>query len=407
MKILYVTPFFRFPPDFGLGIRNYHILECLTERHTVLTVSYGPDSTGKTDQWLAGRGSSCSRLSYAFPRTVSNNRWTTVRRMFYYPTASFQRFAPTTLARRLNDLLQQHPDVDLILFDTQLVGQTLLYQAFNQPCILVMADVYEAWFRRQVMVTGWRPFAAVYLADWLKTALYERRILSRYRYIVTVSANDYDIVAGRDGQSEVTLFPNGVDTAYFAPVSPQTNKEDVLLFVGAFGYGPNVDAFLYFCREIFPLLRARRPQIKFMAVGRDPSPDMKALAEREPGITVIGAVPDVRPYYAQASLAVIPLRLGSGLKLKTLEAFAMEVPVVSTSVGCEGIVAQDGQHLLVASTPETFADKVIWLLEHPDQAYFMARRARQLVEEQYDWQAITKSFEAYLLRIVGTKEGQG
>jgi len=138
-----------------------------------------------------------------------------------------------------------------------------------------------------------------------------------------------------------------------------------------------------------------------MAVGHYPSPEMQAIAANDTGVTVTGSVEDVRPYYARASVVVVPLRAGGGLKLKTLEAFAMQVPVVATPVGSEGIAAHDGTHLLVAATATAFAEKVVCLLEHSEEAHAMARRARLLAQKEYDWRTIAGKFGNYLKQIGG------
>ncbi len=399
MKLVYVTPFLRVPPDFGLGIRNYHLLRHLTERHAVRIVTYGNDETGQTDAWLSERGCAITRLPLSFPYRAFYSRRDSLRRIIAYPPSSFQRYAPDVLGKCLEQLVHQEPDINGIVLDTQLMGQVVLHRSIDKPCVMALADIQQVHLRRALSTIGWRPLKVVYFSEWLKTSAYERHVLKRHRHIVVVSSDDEKFVRRHSPQADIAFIPNGVDTEYFAPAKLQPDHT-TLLFVGGFEYGPNVDAFHYFHQEIFPLVRAYRPDIRFIAVGRNPSESIKAVAIRDPQVTVTGTVDDVRPYYAQSTLVVTPLRIGGGTKLKLLEAFAMGVPVVSTSVGCEGTEARDGEHLRVADSPKTFAESVLWLLDHRTEALAIAERARTLVVSCYEWRSLSSEFERYLIKVI-------
>jgi glycosyltransferase involved in cell wall biosynthesis len=403
MRLIYVTPFLSIPPDYGLSIRNYHILQYLSQHHTVEVVLCDGDEPGRTGEWLLERGCRLAQLPpLAVPRS-SQSRRDSLRRALTYPPLYFQRFSPARLARHLQTSLSQRPDTDAIVFDTQLTGQVLVEHSLPKPCacVMVIADVYEVFMRRRLSAVGLRPFALISLADWLQTRAYERAILKSHQHIVTVSPGDREVVARLHPEGDIAVSPNGVDTRCFTPSStPRTPNH--LLFVGSFSYEPNADAFLYFCERVLPIIRQQRPDVRVTAVGREPTPRILALGQADPMITVTGSVADVRPYYASASVAIVPLRYGSGTKLKTLEAFAMGVPVVATSVGCEGLSATDGEHALIADTPRVFAERTLQVLQYPAQAEEMAWRARRLVERYYSWDAIAPRFEEYLRHVVSS-----
>jgi len=398
MKLLFVTPFFRVPADFGIGIRNYQVLDHLTPRHEVTVITYGKDESGQTDLWLAARGAKVVRLPYAVPWTNSTGRLMALRNLFTYPPASFQRFSASQLCEAIDSCLAQTPDIDLIIFDTELTGHAALTAKLNKPYAMIVHDIYGESLRGQYKVTAWRPHKVVRLVDWLKTSYYERRVLARHDNLITVSRSDEAYLKQNFPNARVVFSSNGVDTDAF---SRNGHKDDgqTLLFVGGFEYEPNVDAFFYFCREILPLVRAQRPEVKFVAVGRHPSAAMREYALANEYVTLTGVVKDVRPYYGRASVVVLPLRFGSGMKLKTLEAFAMGVPVVSTSVGVEGIDAEDGVHCAVEDTAEEFAEQILKFLSSPDAARETAGRARELVEGSYAWTAIMAELEAGLIDI--------
>ena len=157
-------------------------------------------------------------------------------------------------------------------------------------------------------------------------------------------------------------------------------------------YGPNVDAMVWFCEEIFPLIRRARPDIELMIVGRDPVPEVLALGET-PGVTVTGGVEDVRPYFGQAAVFVAPLRAGGGTRLKILEAMAMGVPVVSTTLGSEGLEVVPGADLLESDEPDGFARQVLRILDDAVLAARLAEHARCTVDTRYAWPVVAAELE--------------
>lgn len=398
MKLLFITPFFRVPADFGIGIRNYQVLEHLTARHEVTVITYGADESGQTDSWLAARGAKVVRLPYAVPWTNGTGRLMALRNLFTYPPASFQRFSAGELSEAIDSCLAQTPDIDLIIFDTELTGHAALTAKLNKPYAMIVHDIYGESLRRQFKVTAWRPHKVVRLVDWLKTSYYERRVLARHQNLITVSRSDEAYLRKHFPRARVAFSSNGVDTEAFSR-NGQRYDGQTLLFVGGFEYEPNVDAFFYFCREILPLVRAQRSEVKFVTVGRNPTTAMRAYAAANDSVTLTGAVEDVRPYYGRASVVVLPLRFGSGMKLKTLEAFAMGVPVVSTPVGVEGIEAEDGVHCAVADIAGKFAEQILQFLSSRETAKETARRARELVDQNYSWKSVMLQLEAELVEI--------
>jgi glycosyltransferase involved in cell wall biosynthesis len=156
----------------------------------------------------------------------------------------------------------------------------------------------------------------------------------------------------------------------------------------------------YFCRDILPLIRAEEPGVSLTIVGRAPTPAVKRLAD-EHGVTVTGRVDDVRPYMEEAAVYIVPLRIGGGTRLKIFEAMAMAKPVVSTTIGAEGLPVSDGTDVLLADEPQSFARAVVDLLRDPSRRAAMAAAARTLVVERYDWSAVAGELEEALVRFSG------
>ena len=231
-------------------------------------------------------------------------------------------------------------------------------------------------------------------AGWLENKRWESFEIAASRgveAIVTVSETESRYFSGRVPQTPVCIVPNGVDTCYFQP-RDRSNLQRGLLFTGRMDYAPNVDAARWFCSEILPLVRGRCPEVTLTIVGRSPTPDVQALANL-PGVTVTGMVDDVRPYYGSASVFIVPLRFGGGTRLKILEAMSMEMPVVSTKLGCEGLDLVPGDDYLAADTPEGFADGVTDLLTDEGLRNGLTRRGRQTAIARFDWSIVGQAQE--------------
>jgi glycosyltransferase involved in cell wall biosynthesis len=194
------------------------------------------------------------------------------------------------------------------------------------------------------------------------------------------------------------VVPNGVDCEHFRPVGLELPGR-TLLFFGALDYYPNVDAILSFHDAIWPRLRDRYPDLELDIVGRQPPAAVRALAS-DARIGVSGFVDDIRPWIERASVVVVPLRAGSGTRLKVLEAMAMARPVVSTRIGVEGLDVVDGTHLLVADSTEEFAHAVEMFLDDPGMGRALGLTGRALVEAHYDWRAIGAAFGAFVEGVV-------
>jgi glycosyltransferase involved in cell wall biosynthesis len=199
----------------------------------------------------------------------------------------------------------------------------------------------------------------------------------------------------------IHVLPNGVDTQYFQPVTG-IEEEEALAFTGSLDWLPNDDAVLYFAREILPLIWQKKPAVKFYVVGKSPSVAVRDLAADE-RIAVTGRVEDVRPYLHRAKVFVVPLRIGGGTRLKILEAMSAERPVVSTTVGAEGIDYRDQHNIVLADQPAEFAQKVVDLLEDAAARRDLGRAGRQLVLNQYDWAIIGETLSGIYGKMLNEK----
>jgi glycosyltransferase involved in cell wall biosynthesis len=260
------------------------------------------------------------------------------------------------------------------------------------PCVLFQHNVETIIWQRHA-ANARDPLRKAYFALQAKRMFeYERHVCRSVARIIAVSDSDARLMESMFGVSGVATVPTGVDVEYFRPRGHADPVAD-LMFVGSMDWMPNSDGILYFVREILPLIRARRPGCTVAIVGRDPGPEIRALADRDSQIRVTGTVPDVRPYLWGSAVSIVPLRIGGGTRLKIYEAMAAGTAVVSTTVGAEGLDVESPEHIRLADTPETFAQACIDLLDDPARRQRTAAAASDLVSARFSWDQVVRSFE--------------
>ncbi len=245
------------------------------------------------------------------------------------------------------------------------------------------------------------------LRMWLNSVAmgsWEPRYANKFDRCTTVSEADRQLLLSANPNLTVDVIPNGVDLQKFRPLPPE-NTSTSLLFIGNLGYPPCSDAALYFCQEIFPHIQQQAETVEFWIVGRDPLPEVRALNSQF--VHVTGAVEDVVPYYRQSAVCLVPLRAGGGTRLKILEAMALGRPVVSTTIGCEGLEVIAGEHLLIADTPKQFAEQTLRLLRDRQLAQALAANGRRLVETRYGWDQIAEKLAGIYAELAVSSETIG
>jgi len=231
----------------------------------------------------------------------------------------------------------------------------------------------------------------------------ERSIGNVFDLVVLNSIVDESVIKELSASSNTLTVTNGVDMDYFSPGQGR-GENDKLVFTGVMGYPPNQDAALYFSEEIFPLIRAKRPQAQFWIVGNGPPEEIRNLARR-PGIHVTGEVADVRPFVRSSALVVCPLRLGTGVKNKILIAMAMEKATVATPLSIEGLDLADNREVALADGARAFADKVVHLLENPAEADRLGANGLIRVRERHSWAAMARSLETAIDSVMTSRNG--
>jgi glycosyltransferase involved in cell wall biosynthesis len=270
--------------------------------------------------------------------------------------------------------------------------------------ILFQHNVESLIFARHAE-TARNPFKSIlYRQQWRMLRAFERQSADFVDAQVTVSDNDTRLLRDDFGMSNVLgAVPTGVDCSYFTPGRSPEHKA-VLAFLGSMDWAANQEAVDWFIEQILPRVWARVPATEFLIVGRNPPARLAALAAAEARIRITGTVADVRPSMQQATAMVLPLRVGGGTRIKIYEAMAMGVPVISTTIGAEGLDVEHGRNILLADTAQTFTDSAIRLLTEPKVAEELAAVAREHVADNYSWTRVAQIFSDYCAQAVQCAE---
>ncbi|MEY5100491.1 MAG: hypothetical protein RJA36_3210 [Pseudomonadota bacterium] len=390
MKILYVCHRFPFPPKSGSKIRAFNMIRHLSERHEVTVCSLARSQ----DEAQEGRGITphCHRYEMA----LVSNPVQTLRMVARLPTAmpsSMGYFYSHDLARRIRRLVAQQR-FDLIFVHCSSVAQYV--EGINGiPKILDFCDMdSQKWLE----YVAYKPFPlkAGFWLEGRKMEREEKRLARRFDFCTTATPAEWETLESYGTGVAADWFPIGVDADFFQP-DGQGYDADTISFVGRMDYYPNQEAMFRFCDQVWPLLRQRRPGMKLLIVGADPTPEVCRLGEL-PGVTVTGSVPDVRPYILSSAATVAPLNIARGTQNKILEAMAMGVPVVSSRIAAGGVDALADEHFLVADTPLQYADAIARLAGDPVERERLARAGRDRMLSHHAWTQSMQRLDAIIER---------
>lgn len=387
MKILFLTLGLPDPPTVGAQWRDFELYRRMAARHDVqvvaLTESTAPDAPRE------------DRLGRVHPLEVSSELG--MHLLARLPGHLAQRWPLATLPfvdagalRALHDLVHDwKPDV--LQVEHSFLAP-YIQAAEGLPAVRTVLSLHNIgeiqYDRMRCSAVGLRERVAAALKAWTMRG-WETDICARFNRVVVVSETDREWLLERNPGLEINVVVNGVDLGQ-SQLPPASGHE--LLFVGNLAYGPNIDAVRYFCEAIFPIIRRQLPEARFTAAGFNPPASLLEL-DQLPGVAIVGSAPELRAYYARSAVCVVPLRAGGGTRLKILEAMALGRPVVSTSIGCEGLDGRDGEHLLVADDPAEFARAVVTLCLDRSKALRLTTRARQLCDTRYGWDTAADHLE--------------
>ncbi len=413
MRILFLTPQFPYPPHKGTTMRNYYLIAGLAARHEIDLLTF-VESEGELRR-PSPLSTLCRRVDAALVPRRSLTRRAADTFLSRWPDMGLRLWSPA-FAAKLNawladtryDLVQVE-GIELARYMLQTAGRKAqdarsrwqdgirntqyVYDAHNCEYLL-QQRTFETDARTR---SASRWLGAVYsFVQWRKLRVFEAATCRAADRVVAVSDADAAALRRLVPGLDVTVAPNGIDVASYAQSLPSLTGEagrgQNLVFSATMDFRPNVDAVLWFAQEVLPLIRQEEPDVRFLAVGRNPHRRLDVLRGR-PDVMLTGAVDDIRPYIAGAAVYVVPLRVGGGTRFKILEAGAMGKAVVSTLLGCEGFPVTNERELLIADSPRAFAAAVVALLRNPSRRTELGAAARTFVQA-YDWKNIIPRVEA-------------
>ncbi len=393
VRILWVKAGKLLPADTGGKIRSYNILKHLTGSHEITLLSY---YGGKRDPVYE------SDIQQVFPgaRTVFTAApdGTSFGEFFQYTRGLFQP-APFAVAKFTNPQVQREVRRVIDRGEADVAVCDFLSASQNFPRLLTLPTVL---FQHNVETTLWRRMAAAesnpikrlgYRVEAAKMNRREREAIGHFHHVIAVSEHDRRQMREMFPGGRISVVPTGVDTEKYSVAPPSRSDPPRIVFTGSMDWEPNIDAVQYFCEQIFPIVRSAVPEAVFQIVGRQPHPKVKRLASDS--VLVSGTVPSVAEYLRDATVVVVPLRIGGGTRLKIFEAMAVGKAMVSTTIGAEGLDVQNGRDLILADTPAAFADATVSLLLN----HGLRRRYEQAavsLAAQHDWSRIALQFAAVL-----------
>lgn len=377
MKILFVCHRFPFPPKRGGKIRPFNMIRHLARTHEVVVCSLARSVEE------AEEGAGIEPYCAEHHMVVVDDRVQTLRMVATLPspiTASRSYFHSPALARTIRHLLTTRR-FDLIIVHCSSVAHYVQHVT-DVPKILDFGDMDSQKWLEYVAYKPW-PLSWGYWWEGQRLVADEKRLARRFDFCTATTRAEWETLTGYEVDTPSDWFPNGVDASLFSP-STEPYDPNTISFVGRMDYYPNQQAMFEFCRNVLPLLREKRPELRLMIVGADPSPAVRKL-EDLPGVIVTGSVPQVQPYVLRSALTVAPLRIARGTQNKMLESMAMGVPVVSSRIAAGGVDAVSGEHLHTASTPAEYCDAVLRILDNPVERARLAAAGRARVLSHHAW----------------------
>jgi len=388
MRILMITDHVPYPPVSGTPLRNYNLLRRIAREHEVWLAAFAgaPDEADGVQHmrtFCQGVETAAARRLGALGRPADAFRYLLAGRPF-----ELRFYDSQDLTQKIQRLASE-VDFDAVEIVDSYMALYLetLPQKTRTKTLLTFIDVVYSKYDR---ISQLEPKRSRKWRTWLHSRMmrrWEPYYAGRFKRCVTVSESDRRLLLAANPRLQIEVVPNGVDTDLYQPLTCSSSSP-ALIFVGNMAYRPNIDAMVYFCREIYPRIRREVPRAELWIVGQNPPTEVTRLEGN--GVHVTGRVDDLRLFYSRSAVSVVPLRAGGGTRLKIPEAMALGRPVVSTTIGCEGLDVVDGEHLFIADTPDQFAEKTLRLLADERLRQQITAGARELVVTRYDWDVIAR-----------------
>jgi len=392
--LLFLAHRLPYPPNKGDKVRSYHFLKHLARRYRVFLGTFIDDPAD--EEHVPAVRSFCSEV-HVETLTPWRQRARSLSALLSGEALSLPYFRSRRLAAWSAETARRHDVRRAFVYSSAMAQYALGLPRLDS--VVDFVDMDSAKWDDYAARRRW-PASAVYGREARCLLAYERQVAKRARASVFVTEEEAQRFrhSAPECAGSVTVIRNGVDAEYFSPShafrSPFARGERAIVFTGSMDYWPNVDAVVWFAREVLPAIRSAQPAARFYVVGMNPDASVRALAS-DAAVTVTGRVPDVRPYLQHAAVVVAPLRVARGIQNKVLEAMAMAKPVVASAACASALSARPGLDLAVASEPRGFAAATLWAME-PPHAQRLAQHARERIVHDHAWLRSLRQLEELL-----------
>lgn len=404
MRILWVKAGGLVPLDSGGRIRSYNILRQLAREHRVTYFGFHAEQDDAAHAELKAVFERVVTCPLNLPKAKSFAELMQYgQELFSREPYAISKYCQPWVKRELRKLVQSET-YDVIVCDF-LVAAGVIPWDLPCPKVLFTHNVEALIWKRHYEVARNLLWKLLSWREWKAMARAEKHYLREADHVLAVSQTDADFFARELPAEKLTVIPTGVDIDFFRSTGTE-EEPNSLVFTGSMDWMPNEDGIFYFAEEILPRICEAIPTARLSVVGRKPSARMKALAAADPHhLHLTGWVDDIRPYLAQSAVCIVPLRVGSGTRLKIFEAMGMGKAIVSTTIGAEGLPVRHDVDVLLADSPEDFAKSVVNLLGDAATRRRLGEAARELVETKYSWASVAREFAASLERVVEKSRG--
>jgi len=399
MKILFLTQVLPYPLDAGPKVRAYYVLRHLAQRHQITLVSFvRATDTPAAIHHLAQH---CHAVkTVPMPRGKLRDGFFLLRSLVSGQPFLMERDWHRAMVTRLSEVITQDGPFDAVHADQLWMAPyaRLVRELQMKPLQLVL-DQHNAVFTipERMAGAGRNPLKhALLTLEAQKLARYEVETCHHFDHVTWVTAEDYQAVAtqanGHGAPPNDGIIPICGDVAESAPIARKATARR-LTFVGGLHYPPNAQGICWFAEKIFPQILATVPDVVLTVIGKQPPAQLRALGIPTHNLDVVGFAETLDTYLAETAVFLVPLLAGGGMRVKIIDGWQWGMPIVSTTIGAEGIITKPGENILIADTPVAFADAVLSLLQSPRRAATLATNGRRWLEEQYDWRRVYQQWD--------------
>ena len=407
-RILFLTQVLPYPLDSGAKIRAYYVLRHLVSQHEVTLVSFvraddRPEHAAHLERFC--------RAVYTVPMQRSRLRdaRALLVALFSGQSIVIVRDEIGEMRATLKRLVEEET-FDIVHADQTSMAQYALYARSRIPnpesrqTARLVLDAHNALYRipERMSAHERNPLKRlVFRREARALARYEAQVYQRFDHVVFVADEDRQVLQKRMSKENTrfTTIPICVDPEE-KPLLERTQHLRTVTHLGTMFWPPNVEGVIWFAQEVFPQVLAQVPEAQFVIVGKNPPQQVHDLSFQTRNIHVTGYVPHPVPYLAETAVFIVPLHAAGGMRVKILDAWCWGVPIISTSIGAEGIAVRDGENILIADTPDTFAQAVVRVLQEPTLGERLRENGRRWVQEQYNWRRVYARWDEVYRRLV-------